>query len=158
MSTRAILTSCAIMLVGAYMVGTEVPLGAPREDVAVAAPSASLPTATQALSGMWEGAGQGKMKVRLVVQRVHAEWASVLFTWRSEARDDVPSGWIRTRAKLLPDGALHLSYPVHLTFKLSEDWAHLVGTSRLDPVPSLLLSRTASDKLSAYLMPLPEDR
>jgi hypothetical protein len=80
----------------------------------------------------------------------------VLFTWRSDAHNEVPEGWVRTRAKVLPDGELHVSYPVHLTFKLSEDRAHLVGASRLDSTPSLLLSRMASDKLSALLMPWPE--
>jgi hypothetical protein len=158
MSTRAILLSCAVTLVGAYMVGTEVPLGAPRQDSAMTAPSPSLPPATQALAGIWEGRFAERATVRLVVEDVRSEWASVLFAWETPEPGGAPAGWMRTRAKVLAGGRLHLSYPLHVTFTLSDDHANVVGTrGRMDPSSSVLLSRVASDTVSAHLLPLPDE-
>jgi hypothetical protein len=96
----------------------------------------------RALAGSWEGFSKNHVPIRLVVEDVRSECALVRFSWGRNADGSRPQGSIRTRAKILPDGRLSISYPVHLIFSLSEDSRSLVGTSvHADPLASVLLTR-----------------
>jgi len=98
---------------------------------------------TQALAGSWRGFSKNDVPIRLLVKDVHPEWAWVLLAWGEDAERPNPrdSNWMR--AKILPDGWLCISYPVHLILTLSEDRRSLVGTTvHADPLASVLLTRT----------------
>ena len=105
-------------------------------------PASPIPNATGALAGSWRGFLKNDVPIRLVVEDVRSDWAPVLFAWGRNADGSSAQGSIRTRAKILPDGRLCISYPVHLILTLSEDSRHLVGTTvHEDPLASVLLTR-----------------
>ncbi len=102
-----------------------------------------IPYETQALAGAWGGFSKNGAPIRLVVKDVRPEWALVRLAVAKTAEGADPQGSTWTRAKILPDGRLCISYPQHLVFTLSEDSRSLVGTKvHADPLASLLLTRT----------------
>jgi hypothetical protein len=42
-----------------------------------------------------------------VVEKVHPEWASILYAWEDDPNGQFKAGWVRTRAKILPGGTLY---------------------------------------------------
>ena len=77
------------------------------------------------LLGRWEGSWDGNLSCRLVVEDIHGKWPSVLYAWGVDQSGGAGQEWVQTRAKILPDGRLQIGA---LTFALSEDGVHLVGT------------------------------
>jgi len=105
--------------------------------------ASSIPYETRALAGSWAGFSRNDVPIRLVVGEVRSEWALVLFEWGKNADGSSPQGSMQTRAKILPDGRLSISYPAQLIFALSEDSRSLVGTTvHADPLASVMLTRT----------------
>ena len=62
-----------------------------------------------------------------MVEKVHPEWASILYAWEDDPNGRFQAGWVRTRAKILPGGTLHWRHPGDFTFELSDDYTALVG-------------------------------
>ncbi len=106
-----------------------------------------IPYETQALAGSWGGFSKNGAPIRLVVKDVHPEWAQVLLAWGRDAEGSNPKGPMWTRAKILPDGRLCISYPAQLVLSLSEDSRILVGTTvHADPLASVVLTRTEEER------------
>ena len=96
-------------------------------DTRVAQPAKNLPPEVASLAGVWEGARGQIFPSRLVVEKIHPEWASILYAWQDDPNGQFKAGWVRTRAKVLPGGTLHWRHPGDFTFELSEDYTALVG-------------------------------
>ncbi len=146
MTTPAVTLICATIFLGGFTFGSIV---AGRQAVlpesTISVPAPSLPFETRALSGIWEAKWGMRMPSRLVVERLHPEWANVLVAWGQVPGDGTPNRWMRFRARILPGGRLHLAHPLNLTFTLSDDNLDLIGTSREEPRVSLLLRRVAPE-------------
>ena len=99
----------------------------PSPDTRVAQPAKNVPSEVASLAGVWESTpGQG-FPSRLVVEKVHPEWANIVYVWEDDPNGRFQAGWVRTRAKILPGGALHWRHPGDFTFRLSDDYTALVG-------------------------------
>jgi hypothetical protein len=101
----------------------------PPLETLVVPPATHVPPEVASLTGVWESLwGQG-FPSRLVVEKIHPEWASIIYTWGDDPDGQFKAGWVRERAKVLPGGKLHCRYPGDFTFELSEDHTTLVGKS-----------------------------
>jgi hypothetical protein len=151
MSAVALL--CAMSFLSGFTFGTIVPGDHGREFAPdIIPPAPTLPFETRALSGVWEGVWGQRVPGRVVVERLHPEWASVFIAWGDSSRDGIPGGSLRMRAKILPDGRLHLAHPFQMTLALSDDGLNLVGTrGESDPNVSIVLRRVAPDGALAAL-------
>lgn len=153
MTTSKVAMLCAVTLLGGFTFSTILPDDRSRwSEPAVESTPAMLPYPTSALSGVWEGTWGHRMPTRVVVERLHPECATVLLAWGDVPVEGIPSGSMRLRAKILPDGRLHVADPFQLTFTLSEDGRDLVGTrGPADPSVSVVLKRVAPDTALARL-------
>jgi hypothetical protein len=140
-------------MLGAYVVSTQLQGSADKamEGTSVQAVT-PISYDRQALAGSWAGVSRHDVPIRLFVKDVHPEWAQVLLAWGKNAEGPNPRGSLWTRAKILPDGQLCISYPVHLILTLSEDTHALVGTTvHADPLASVLLTRVGEEQaLTAF--------
>lgn len=100
----------------------------PASQPRIVKPTPDLPSDVAALSGVWEGIGPDSLPIRLVVEKVHETWATVMYTWGDHPEGRFQRGWVRVRAKVHPEGKLFWRHPGDFTFQLSEDWTTLVGT------------------------------
>jgi hypothetical protein len=143
MRAPAIILGVLLTVLSVYIVASQIQ-GTAVKPMEFSPSQAASPASyqTRALAGSWGGFSKNDIPIRLVVEEVHPEWALVLFAWGRNADGSRPHGSIRTRAKILPDGRLCISYPVHLIFSLSEDSRSLIGTTvNADPLASVLLTR-----------------
>ncbi len=144
MSAPVIILGILFPILFAYAISTQLQGIADKAmEVNPSQAASPIPYETQALAGSWGGFSKNGAPIRLVVSGVRPEWAQVRLVVgkTAEGADLQGSPW--TRAKILPDGRLCISYPQHLVFTLSEDSRSLVGTKvHADPLASLLLTRT----------------
>lgn len=143
MRAPAIILGVLMAVLSAYIAATQLQ-GSAVKPMEFSPSQDASPTRyeTRALAGSWQGFSKNDDPIRLVVEEVHSEWALVLFAWGRNADGSRPQWSMRTRAKILPEGRLSVSYPVHLIFTLSEDSRSLVGTTvHADPLASVLLTR-----------------
>jgi len=160
MKATTVATISMIAFLGGYAFSGLLPghVTSPIEATIPPAPS-SLPFETRALSGVWEGSWGGNLASRVVVERIHSGWATVLLAWGDLPKQAVTHGWMRVRAKVLSDGQFHVAHPVNLTFTVSEDGMNLVGTKgKADPTTSIVLRRAESNAALAQLTSSPEAR
>jgi hypothetical protein len=54
---------------------------APAPEARMVLPTPDVPAEAAALSGVWEGIGPDSLPIRLVVEKVHKNWATVIYTW-----------------------------------------------------------------------------
>lgn len=143
MRASAIILGVLLPVVGGYIVATQLQGSAVKGmEFSPSRAASPIPSETRALVGSWGGLSKNDVPIRLVVEDVRSEWAVVHFAWGKSADGSGPQGSMRTRAKILPDGRLGISYPVHLVFTLAEDSRSLVGTTvPADPLASVLLTR-----------------
>ncbi len=143
MRAPAILLGALLTVLGAYTVANQLQGSAVKRMVFSPSQAPSpIPYGMRALAGSWGGFSKNDVPIRLVVEDVHSEWVLVLFEWGKNPDGSSPQGSMRTRAKILPEGRLSVSYPVHLIFTLSEDSRSLVGTTvHAGPFASVLLTR-----------------
>jgi hypothetical protein len=143
MRAPAIILGVLLTVLGAYTVANQLQGSAVKGmEFRPSRATSPIPYETRALAGSWGGFSKKDVPIRLVVEDVRSEWVLVLFEWGKYADGSSPQGSMRTRAKILPDGRLSISYPVHLIFTLSEDSRSLVGTTvHADPFASVLLTR-----------------
>jgi hypothetical protein len=143
MRAPAIILGVLLPVVGGYIVATQLQSSAVKGmEFSPPQGASPIPYETRALAGSWGGFSKNDVPIRLVVEDVRSKWAVVLFAWGKNADGSGPQESMRTRAKILPDGRLGISYPVHLVFTLSEDSRNLIGTTvPADPLASVLLAR-----------------
>ncbi|MBI4537625.1 MAG: hypothetical protein HY712_06680 [candidate division NC10 bacterium] len=156
MTFRAVAMMIAVLFLGGITFDGLLPdHHATMAETRIASLSPALASETSGLSGVWEGVWDGQIPSRMVVEQQHPEWATVLLAWGEGKKGSVTPGSMRLRAKVLPDGRIHVDHPVHLTLTLSEDRMNLVGTKGpSDSTVSLLLGRIRpTDALAPLAVP-----
>jgi hypothetical protein len=127
MKIRIAIIVLALVCLGLYLTKPATSPTGPLAAGLVRSPLA-LPVEVAALSGVWEGLGPGDLPARLVVEDLRENWAIVSYTWGDQPKGKFHEGWVRVRARVLPDGKLFWTrIPGEFTFQLSEDWTTLVG-------------------------------
>jgi len=155
MKTRTLIVVLALACLSGYVAtGWSPSVPAPARTFVEPSPVAT--TETAALAGVWEGFGPDHLPMRLVVEDVHENWATILYSWGDQPEGMFQRGWVRVRARVLPNGKLFWRHPGEFTFQLSEDWTTLVGkreqggrtaTSLMRRVPSdVALKTLVADK------------
>ena len=126
MKIRVAIVVLALVCLSGYVATTWTPPSSSPEP-RIVQPAPDVPAGSAALSGVWEGMGPDDLPIRVVVEDVHENWAIVTYTWGEHPDGRFQKGWVRVRAKVLPDGKLFWRHPGDFTFRLSEDWTTLVG-------------------------------
>jgi ABC-type uncharacterized transport system substrate-binding protein len=96
-------------------------------EVIITPPAADLPPELAAYSGTWEGAWGNIRKSRLVVEKIDAESARVVYAWAEYPQGPFKGGWIRVRAKVLPGGKLQWGDKATFTFEMARDRLSIEG-------------------------------
>lgn len=94
--------------------------------VSIERPAANLTLQTAAFSGIWEGRWDGRLASRLIVERIDASSATVVYEW-----GDSPyfkKGWGRIHATVTSPGVIHWFTTADMTFTMSKDRKTLAGT------------------------------
>lgn len=145
MKIRTVIVVLALACLSGYVAVTwSPPVPAPAR--ALVESVSVLTTETAALSGVWEGFGADDLPMRLIVEDVHENWATVLYSWGDQPQGMFQRGWVRVRARVLPNGKLFWRYPGDFTFQLAEDWMTLVGTREQGgSMATSLMRRVPSD-------------
>jgi len=84
-----------------------------------------VPSQTAAFSGIWDGRWDGKLPSRLIVERIDANSATVVYEW-----GDSPffkRGWVRTDATVSAPGVIHWFTRADMTFTMSKDHKSIAG-------------------------------
>lgn len=128
MKTRTLIIVGLFLLLGAYAASGAIRATAPgHPEVKITPPPAGLAPEVAAFSGIWDGARDGVLPNRLIVEKIHANWATIVYTWADDPTGNFKAGWARVRAKVLPDGTLHWGYPGKFTVKLVNDGTNIEG-------------------------------
>lgn len=90
-------------------------------------PAADVPPDLAAFAGTWEGAWDGILPARLIVERIDAESARVVYAWAEHPQGNFKGGWTRRWAKVLPDGKLQWGSEPRLTFTMAKDRRSIEG-------------------------------
>lgn len=124
-----VLRLCLILSLGASLwLGAPVPAEpASWRDASVAPWPDDLKSEVAALVGVWEGKWDAVLPSRLIVEKIDAEWASIVYAWADDPQGRFGRGWTRLQARVGTDGTLRWGYPGLFTFEISEDYAALVG-------------------------------
>jgi hypothetical protein len=111
-ATQLRLLACALLLLTGCATTGDCDEGIPGPSVVhIVPPAADLAPALAAYSGLWEGTGflegrnGGAQPLRLIVERIAADSAQVLYAW-GRGGSASPGGWVRKKATVLPDGRL----------------------------------------------------
>ncbi len=127
MRTRYVVAAVALLGFGTYLTHLWSPSATPPE-VRIVQPVSTLPADRAALSGVWESVGSETIHTRLVVEEIHDQWAAILLVWGDHPEGQYPGGYLRGKAKVQPDGTLHLHQLGEISFRLSEDWNSMIAT------------------------------
>jgi hypothetical protein len=83
---------------------------------------------TVAPSGVWESIGPDSIRMRLVVEDIHEDWATILFVWGDSPDGQLTGGSLHARARVLPDGRLLWHQAGGITYQLSADRTTLLAS------------------------------
>lgn len=149
MSAPVMIWGIVFPILFAYAISTQLQgIAEKTMEVNTSQAASPIPYETQALAGSWGGFLKNGDPIRLVVMDARPEWARVRLDWGKTAKGSEPHASMWTRAKILPDGRLCISYPLQLIFTLSEDSRSLVGTTlHVDPLASVLLTRIEEEQV-----------
>ncbi len=128
MKARTGLLACLIVLLGGYVVSARntTPIaGSP--DIRVTPPSADLAPELAAFSGIWEGGPEEVLPRRLIIESIHSNWATIVYTWAEHPTEGIKAGWMRVRAKVLPGGKLRWGFPGRFTVELANGGLAIEG-------------------------------
>ncbi len=114
-----VLTACA-----SGGLGTALP--APT-NVAITPPSSDLAPELAAFSGTWEGVWDGVLPSRLIVERIDATSARVVYIWGADPNGYFQAGWGRYNASALPDGKIQWGRDIRFVFTISKDRTSIAG-------------------------------
>ncbi len=98
-------------------------------EVTITPPAADLPPELAAYSGTWEGIWDTGLKSRLVVEKIDAESARVVYAWADHPQGRFKGGWVRVRAQVLPGGKLQWGdkRKFTFTFEMARDRMSIQG-------------------------------
>jgi putative tryptophan/tyrosine transport system substrate-binding protein len=96
-------------------------------EVMMTPPAADLPPELAAYSGTWEGAWGNVLKSRLIVEKIDAESARVVYAWADHPQGRFKGGWARVRAQVLPGGKLQWGDKAKFTFEMARDRMSIAG-------------------------------
>jgi hypothetical protein len=119
------LAVATLLLTGCASGGLATVLPTPT-DIAVIPPASDLAPEIAAFSGTWEGVWDGVLPSRLIVERIDATSARVVYVWGT-LPGVVEPGWGRFRARVLPGGKIHWGSSVRFTFSMSKDRTSIAG-------------------------------
>ena len=84
-------------------------------------PKPSVLAETVAPSEVWESIGPNSIPMRLVVEGLHEDWATILFAWGDRPDGQLTGGSLHAHARVLPDGSLLWHQAGGITYQLSAD-------------------------------------
>jgi hypothetical protein len=128
MKMRTGLLACLIVLLGGYAVSARnaTPI-AVSPDISVVPPSLDLTPELAAFSGVWESSREEVLPSGLIIEEVHPNWATVVYTWTDHPTAGLKAGWMRVRANVLPGGKLRWGFPGRLTVELTHGGSGIEG-------------------------------
>ena len=91
-------------------------------------PEEDLDPRLRALSGRWSGRWGGALASRLIVERIDAEEATVVYSWGDHPSGSFSRGWLRTKAHVLAGGGIRFGEPEVFTFEIDDEEQALRGT------------------------------
>jgi hypothetical protein len=128
MKKRTLILVGLFVLLGGYAASGAIRATAPgRPEVKITPPPADLAPELAAFSGIWEDGRDGVLPARLIVEKIQANWATIVYTWADDPTGNFKAGWARVRAKVLPDGTLRWGYPGKFTVKLVNGGTNIEG-------------------------------
>ena len=128
MKLRIPLFACLFVVLGGYLALTSITATTIESpEVELTPPSVDLAPHFAAFSGIWEGSQDRCLPSRLVVEKIHPNWATIVYTWTDHPTGSFKAGWARVRAKALPDGTLRWGYPGRFTVRLVDGGTSLEG-------------------------------
>lgn len=113
------LTACASGGFGTY-------LPAPS-NVAITAPASDLAPELAAFSGTWEGIWDGALPSRLIVERIDATSARVVYIWGADPNGYFQAGWGRYNASVVPGGKIQWGRVNRFVFTMSKGRTSIAG-------------------------------
>ncbi len=128
MKARTGLLACLIVVLGGYVAmarNTTEPPGS--SEFTIIPPSPDLSPELAAFSGIWVSNPGGVVPSRLIVEEIHPNWASIVYTWGDGPIGGLKTGWARARARVLPDGKLRWGFPGKFTVEISSDRMSIHG-------------------------------
>lgn len=98
-------------------------------NVAVIPPASDLAPELAAFSGTWEGVWDGLLPSQLIVERIDATSARVVYIWGADPNSSFKAGWRRFNASVLPSGKIEFggSGRPHFVFTMSKDRTSITG-------------------------------
>ena len=131
--TRLPVLVFAVLVLTACASGQSVrPLPVPY-DVAIAPPAVDLTPELALFSGTWEGAWDGALLARLIVERIDSTSARVVYIWGDSPEGQFRAGWGRFSAKVLPGGKIQWGGETRFTFTLGKDRTSIHGEREQKP-------------------------
>ncbi len=128
MNARVGLLACLIVVVGGYVALWRLtPRMVGSLEITITPPSADVPRELTAYSGIWESNPGGDLPSRLIVEEIHPNWATIVYTWADHPTGEPKPGWARVRAKVVPGGKLRWAFPHKFTVDLAHDGMSLEG-------------------------------
>lgn len=94
------------------------------QGVVITPPPAGLAPELAAFSGTWEGMWGGTLPSRLIVEKINAKSAQVVYLYGDHPNGAFKAGWNRLQAKVLPGGKLHWG---GFTFEMGKDRMSIDG-------------------------------
>ncbi len=128
MKARTGLLACLIVVLGGYVAMARNTTEPPKSsEFTIILPSPDLSPELAAFSGIWVSNSGGVLPSRLIVEEIHPNWASVVYTWGDHPTEGLTAGWARARARVLPDGKLRWGFPGKFTVEISSDRMSIHG-------------------------------
>ena len=115
---------CLVALLTACATALPVPT-----DVAIIPPGSDLAPELAAFSGTWEGVWDGVLPSRLIIERIDATSARVVYIWGADPNGRFEAGYSRQNAKVLPGGKIEFggSGRPYFVFTMSKDRSSIGG-------------------------------
>jgi hypothetical protein len=123
----SVLVLATLVLAGCASGGLSVSLPTPG-NVTVTSPASDLAPELAAFSGTWEGAWNGNLPSRLIVERIDATSARVVYIWGAGEGGAFPAGWYRFKASVFPGGKIQFQWgTIRFFFTMSKDQTSIAG-------------------------------
>ena len=129
---------------------TEVPSGLVGPgDIAIHTPAPGLPVRLAAFSGTWQGRWDGELLSRIVVERIDAHSARVVYMYAAAPDGSFPAGWSRLTADVSPKGSISWGFRgVRFTLTMSRDRTSISGRRDFPGGENFVTMRRVGDKTS----------
>jgi hypothetical protein len=125
---RTGILTCLFLVLGCYVASAGIAsaiAGSPA--VKITPPSEDLAPELAAFSGIWECHSHGVLPSRLIVEEIHPNWATVVYSWADHPTGEPKAGWARVRTKVFPDGKMQWGFPGKFTVEVAGDGMTIEG-------------------------------